>query len=114
MNLKETEAKRLFLMKLAKETEEKEVRAILRETADKLRRLVHGWSPAEIRTKINELLEEYYTLEFADLMELSGIPAKQLTPVLDSMETELKIEDVRRRRWQEVGKHYNRMFRLLR
>lgn len=113
MNDPTIEAKRQLLIKLAKETDEKEVRAILREASEKLKRLIHGWTPTEIKAAITELLEEYFTLEFADLVELTGIPAKQLNPVLASMETDKRIEDVRRRRWQEVGKHYNRMFRLV-
>lgn len=109
-----TEKNRQLLLKLAKDSSEKEVRAVFREAAEKLRRLLYGWRPSEIKAKILELLNEYYTLEFADLVELTEIPANQLNPVIDKMLEGNVIEDVRRRRFQEVGKHYNRMFELKR
>lgn len=107
-----------FLLDLAKDESEKEIKSIYRQTADYFRDTFFGKSEKQIRSCIIAVLEDYFdgenyvALEIENISEQSGIRVEALQPVLDKMVKESEILLGRRRRFQEAGKHYNPIYKL--
>ena len=107
-----------LLLDLAKDTDEKEVKTIFRSTADFFRDKFFGLTEAQIKTRIKEALEDYFdgevyhALEVDNLAEETGIKEAILLPVLKKMVADGTLLQGRRRRWQEMGEHYNPIYKL--
>lgn len=106
------------LLDLARDTDEKEARTIFRATADFFRESYFGLTDKEIKARIAAVLEEYFdgevyrALEIENIAELSGIDKAILLPVLSRMVKRGIIEQGRRRRYNEMGEHYNPIYKL--
>lgn len=107
-----------FLIGLSRQPEVTEYRSIIRQAADSIREKAFGISDRKIETKLLAAFEEYFDgeeynyLEMSDLIELTGLREKFLTPVLTKMIAKEQVETSERRRWNEPGKHYNDLYRL--
>jgi len=119
-DLTDEKAKKLhrLLLDLSKDESEKELRSIVRQTADFFREKFYGKTDAQIRTAIIEVLKDYFDgetynpLEIDNLAEETGIKEDKLLPVLEKMVAEGILLQGRRRRYQEPGKHYNPIYKL--
>lgn len=107
-----------FLLDLARDESEKEARTIFRATADFFRESYFGLTDKQIKARIVRVLEEFFdgevyrALEIENIAELSGIAEETLQPVLNRMVRRGEIEPGRRRRHNEMGAHYNPIYRL--
>jgi hypothetical protein len=101
-----------LLQKLAKTETDKELRIAIKESIKTIRTRVLGHTIKEVKAIVMELLNDYYTLETADLIALSGVHENQMNFVLQIMEEQNLIEKGKRRRWHEPGKHYNDLWGL--
>ena len=102
-----------LLLKLAKTETDKDLRIAIKDSIKAINHKIFGHTIAEIKATVRELLNEYYSLELVDLCELSGVHEKQMNSVLQMMEDDNLIVRGKRRRWQEMGKHYNDLFSLV-
>ncbi len=65
-----------------------------------------------------EVLTEYFdgeihhALEIDNLAEQTGIKEEKLLPVVKAMVEDGTLLEGRRRRWQEMGEHYNPLYKL--
>ena len=117
---KEDKARQLhrLLLDMAKDESEKEVSSLYRKTADFFRTTFFGRTEAEIKSSIIEVLKDYcdgekdHPVELINLVELTGINEKELIPILNKLVLTGEIEQGRRRRHNEAGKHYNALYRL--
>jgi hypothetical protein len=107
-----------LLLDLSKDTSEKEAKWAFRSTADYFREKFFGPTETQIKLRITGILEEYFDgesyrpLEIDNLAELTGIAEEKLLPVLEKLVADGTIVQGRRRRWQEMGKHYNSLYSL--
>ena len=120
-NLTGTEKARLLhrlLLDSSRDTAETEASAAFRKTADFLRETYFGLTEKKIRCKIRECLEDYFdgenyvALEVDNIGELTGIAVEVLLPVLQRMTKAGILLQGRRRRWNELGEHYNPIYKL--
>lgn len=112
----QTKAARLkqLLLDLSKEEENKDFRTILRDAAASIREKAFGYNRAVTKKKILKMLNEFELCEIADFTDEFKMPEREITEALDDLLKENKICEGQRRRWQELGKHYNRTFELKR
>jgi predicted alpha-1,6-mannanase (GH76 family) len=107
-----------LLLDLSKDESEKELRSAVRQTADFFREKFFGLTEKQTRSRIMEVLKDYFdgethhALEIDNLAEETGIRAEKLLPVVQRMVQDGILIEGRRRRWQEVGKHYNPIYKL--
>lgn len=107
-----------LLLDLSRDESEKELRSAARATADFFREKFFGLTEKQIRSRILEVLKDYYDgevhhpLEIDNLSEQTGIKEEKLLPVLKSMVADGTLLEGRRRRWQEMGEHYNPLYKL--
>lgn len=107
-----------LMLDLAKEEPEKQLKSAVRHTADFFREKFFGPTETQIKLRITGALEEYFdgetyrALEIDNLAELTGISEEKLLPVLEKLVADGTIVEGRRRRWQEMGKHYNPIYSL--
>jgi len=101
-----------LLFDLSKEEEYKDFRSILRNAADSVRQKAFGFNRAVTKRKILKLLAEFFVLEIADLTDETGISEKEIKAAVAELIGENKIVEGTRRRYQEVGKHYNKIYEL--
>ena len=107
-----------FLVYLSEKTEEEELRSSIRQTADFFRERYFGFSERQIKSKIIKVLEDYFDgesyigIELENLAEETGLKEKTLAPVLQMMIKTGIILEGRRRRHNEMGEHYNALYRL--
>jgi hypothetical protein len=107
-----------LLLDLSKNTLEKEAKWAYRSTADFFRERLFGVTETQIKLRITGALEEYFDgetyrpLEIDNLAEITGIAEEKLLPVLEKLVADGTLIRGRRRRWQEMGKHYNPIYKL--
>lgn len=108
-----------LLLDLSKDaTAEKEAKWAFRSTADFFREKFFGPTEAQIKLRITNTLEDYFDgetyrpLEIDNLAELTGISEEKLLPVLNKLVADGTLVEGQRRRWQEMGKHYNPLYSL--
>lgn len=101
-----------LLFDLSKEEDYKDYRSILRSAADSVRIKAFGYNRAVTKRKILKLLSEFYNLEIVDLVEDTGIAEKEIKAAVADLIAEEKITEGERRRYQEPGKHYNKIYEL--
>lgn len=112
----DTRAERLkkLLLDLSKdESVKKDFGSILREAADRVREKAFGFNRGVTKRKIINLIREFEICEMDDFTDEFNLPKKEIFAALDELERENKIVVGRRRRWQEAGKHYNLIYRLV-
>lgn len=102
-----------LLFDLSKEEEYKDFRAILRSAADSVRQKAFGYNRQVTKRKILKLLAEYFVLELDDITDETGIAEKEVKAAIADLIKDNKIVEGKRRRWQEVGKHYNLTYELV-
>lgn len=122
LNVDSTEeaAKKLhrLLLDLSKESAEKESASAFRKTADFFRETYFGLTEKKIKSKIVECLEDYFdgetytALEIENIAEQTGITEENLLPVINRMVKAKVLICGRRRRWNELGEHYNPLYKL--
>jgi hypothetical protein len=101
-----------LLLDLSKDEEYKDFRSILRVAADTVRQKAFGYNRSVTKRKILKLLAEYFTLEIVDIVDETGISEKEIKAAIADLIKENAIVEGERRRWQEVGKHYNKIYEL--
>lgn len=101
-----------LLFDLSKEEEFKDFRSILRAAADSVREKAFGYNRAVTKRKILKLLAEFFVLEIVDLTDETGIAEKEIKAAVADLIVEEKIVEGERRRYQEPGKHYNKIYEL--
>ncbi|MBS1797824.1 MAG: hypothetical protein JSS81_28645 [Acidobacteria bacterium] len=107
-----------LLLDMARDESEKEVKSVIRKTADFFRENFFGKTRAQIKAAIVSVLEDYcdgqeaHPVEINNLAELTGIREKELKPALSELAGEKKILVGRRRRFNEPGEHYNLIYKL--
>ena len=101
-----------LLLDLSKEEENTDFRSILRDAADKIRTKSFGFNRAVTKRKIINLIREFEICEMDDFLFEFKLPKTEITAALGELIAEEKIVEGRRRRWQEMGKHYNSIYSL--
>ena len=107
-----------YLVSLARDESEKDLRSIYQRTADFFKDEFFGKSEAKIRTAITRSLEDYFDgddyipVELENIAELTQIKKKVLLPVIEKMVNTGEIAEGRRRRHLEAGTHYTPVYRL--
>ena len=102
-----------FLLSLSKQEENKEFRGILRAAADKIREKAFGVNRSVVKRKIITLLREFDLCEMDDFLDEIKVSRKDITFALEELTAEGRIEIGQRRRYQEVGKHYNTTYQII-
>jgi hypothetical protein len=102
-----------LLLDLSKEEDFRDFRSIIRAAADSVREKAFGYNRQVTKRKILKLLDEYFVLELDDITDETRISEKEIKAALNDLIQENKIREGKRRRWQEVGKHYNPTFELV-
>ena len=116
----EEQARKLYrlLLDMSKDTSEKEAKSAYRRTADFFRESYFGLTQKAMRARIVKFLEEFFDgeiypgLEIENIAEETGIKEETLAPVLDRMVKRKIIVVGRRRRYNEMGEHYNALYKL--
>ena len=107
-----------LLLDLSKDETDKELKSVFRQTADFFRESFFGLTSKQIRSRITRVLEDYFdgetytALEIDNLVEQTGIKEDALLPILSKMVAAGHIIQGRRRRWNELGEHYNAIYKL--
>ena len=101
-----------LLLDLSKEEINQDFRSILRDAANKVREKAFGFNRSVTKRKIVGLIREFEICEMDDFLEEFKLPKKEVAAALDELEREAAIKTGKRRRWQEVGKHYNTTYEL--
>ncbi len=102
-----------FLLSLSKQEENKEFRGILRAAADKIREKAFGVNRSVVKRKIISLIREFEHCEMDDFLDEIKASRKDITFALEELTAEGRIEIGQRRRYQEVGKHYNTTYQII-
>lgn len=102
-----------ILNDLAKQAAHQKFRSAIREAKTKIKYLAFGYSKKYIEKQILSELFEYDLLSTENLTELTKIPGKELLPVLKSLKKEKILEKRHQRRWQEPGKHYFDLWKMV-
>jgi DNA-binding transcriptional ArsR family regulator len=97
---------------LSRRPENSKYKSTLRRAADEIREKAFGYNRQTTRRKILKLLSEFHICEIEDFTEETGIPESEIRAALAELAAENMITVGRRRRWQEMGKHYNEIFEL--
>lgn len=109
-----------LLLDLAQEESDPSLKSAIRQTADFFRENFFGLTEKKIRSRIVEVLEDYFdgeqynALEIDNISELTGIKPEILLPVLEKMIRCGIVLEGRRKRFNELGNHYNRIYCLAR
>ncbi len=101
-----------LLFDLSKEEEYKDFRSILRNAADSVRQKAFGYNRAAVKRKILKLLSEFFLLEIDDITDETGIPEKEIKAAVAELIVRGAIVAGKRRRFQEVCKHYKLIYSL--
>jgi len=103
--------KNLLLM-LSRRPENQKYRATLRKAADEIREKAFGYNRQTTKRKILKLIAEFHICEIDDFIDETGIAESEIRAALAELAAEGAITVGRRRRWQEMGKHFNEIFEL--
>lgn len=90
--------------------------------ADSVRVKAFGYNRQTTRRKIMKLLIEFHRLEIEDLTDETKIPEKEIKAAISELvamgsvkhgEKFYRVQEGKRRRWQEPGKHYNKLYEAI-